>query len=126
MIFGIVSSESILKLSWEINNLLHISLSQSEKLVFSKPKTRNSFEYRLFQFDDEAQLLKYSLLENRAGSVYYFDEFQNIDYILFIRGEIDSNIKETVLQMPKKNHGIISVLLISQNIIKKKNRLDLF
>lgn len=126
LILGIVSVENILKLSWAINQSLRISLSQSEKLILNKIKTGNVHEFSFFHFEDDLQQIKYSLIENRSAAVYYFEELRNIDYLFFIRGEINVNIKETVLQNFKKNTDITSVLIIDSKVIKRKEKLELF
>jgi hypothetical protein len=126
VIFGIVSSENILKLTWGINQLLNIRLSQVTDTIFNETKTSYSHEFSLFQFEDENLHLKFSLLNNRIKANFYFSELRNIDHIFFIRGEIDIKFKESVLQALKKSSDITSVLAINPENLKLKGKIEHF
>jgi hypothetical protein len=126
LIFGIISTENILKLTWLINQLLNIRLSQTTGLMFNDSKSNHSHENSLFQFEDEKLHLKYSLLNNRIKANFYFNELKNIDHLLFIRGEVDSNFKESVLLALKNSADITSVLSINPKNLKLKGKLEQF
>jgi hypothetical protein len=126
LIFGIISTENILKLSWLINQLLNIRLSQTAGLISNDSKSNNSHENSLFQFEDERLHLKYSLMNNRIKANFYFNELKNIDHLLFIRGEADSNLKESVMNALKNSADITSVLSINPKNLKIKGKLEQF
>lgn len=125
-ILGIVSAESILKLSWAINHSLHIQLSQSNNLVQAKKNTNQIIEFSFYQFEDEILMIKYSLVKNRMGTFCYFDELRNVDYIFFIHGETDSKFRESVLQLLKQTPEINSMLAIDSSKLKLKDKIELF
>lgn len=125
LILGIISGEKILKLSWVLNKLLKISLSQSHPLkIVADPKV--VLEFSLFQCEDENLNLKYSLLENRNGSVHYFSELKNIDHLFFIRGILDICSKNIVIHNLKKSPEITSLLDIDPKNIKSKGKIGIF
>jgi hypothetical protein len=125
-IFGIVSNEKVLKLSWSINQLLQIRLSQSTGLTLHDSRSGHTSEFSLFQFDDEKNNLKYSLLENRTKTTSYFTELKNIDHFLFIRGEIESGYNNVILNTLKKSSDFISILTISPDKLKSKKSFENF
>jgi hypothetical protein len=125
-IIGIVSVESDLKLSWAINHLLDIQLTQSKMLAIQQPKTGKSIEFPLFQFDDDYHLLKYSLLGNRYKSNYFFDELKNIDFMLIVRGELEFENKAEILLRLKTSPEITALLLIDPVSLRRKDKLDFF
>lgn len=125
-IIGIVSVENDLKLSWAINQLLDIQLTQSNMLTIQQSKTGNKLEFPLFQFEDDKHLLKFSLLANRYKLNYFFDELKNIDFTLIIRGELDFENKAEILLRLKTSPEITSLLLIDSNSLRKKENLDFF
>jgi len=126
IVFGIVSSENILKLSWVINQLLNIRLSQSAGLQFNETKTNHPVEFSLFQYEVENAHLKYSLIENRIKGTYCFNEFRNIDFLLFVRGETDIKLKDWILQTLRKSAEITSILLIGSEKFKLKKSIEHF
>jgi hypothetical protein len=125
-IIGIVSVESDLKLSWSINQLLDIQLTQAKMIAIQQSKTGKTLEFPLFQFDDETHLLKYNLLANRYKSNYFFEELKNIDYLLIIRGDLDFENKAEILLKLKTSTEITSLLIIDSNSLRKKEKLELF
>lgn len=126
LILGIISTNNILKLSWVLNHLLNIRLSQSLNLNLNYTKTNNILEFSLFQFEDENLHLKFSLLENRVKSFFYFDELRNIDYLFFIRGEFDIHFRDSTLLTLKKSSEIISLLSIDSEMLRQKGKLEHF
>jgi hypothetical protein len=125
-IIGIVSVENDLKLSWAINQLLGIQLTQAKMLTVQQSKTGKTIEFPLFQFDDDYHFLKYNLLSNRYKSNYFFNELKNIDFLLIIRGELDFEHKAEILLRLKTSVEITSMLIIDPNSVRKKDKLDFF
>jgi hypothetical protein len=126
LILGIVTPENILKLTWGINHLLNIRLSQSTGLKIRNVKTSQIHEFSLFQFEDENKHLKYSLLENRTKAGFYFNELRNIDHLFFIRGEIDNKFIESVIQVLKNSDEISAVMNINPGNPKLKGKMEHF
>lgn len=125
-IFGIITNENILKLSWIINQLLNIRLSQSSGLSNNNTKVNQTIEFSLFQFEDENTRLKYSLFENRTKMHYYFNELRNIDHLFFILGNMDIKTRDSILQTLKKSSQITSILSISPDKLKPKKNIEHF
>lgn len=125
-ILGIISVENELKLTWVINQLLNIRLSKSETLKKPEIKTNQTQEFSLFQFDDESQILKYSLLKNKVKHFSYFEEFKNLDYLMVIRGDMNESNKELLYQKLRSTSEISSLIAIDPFLFKNKDKLELF
>ena len=124
-IIGIVSSANHLKLSWALNQALNIQLSVKDKVALTNSKTGNNTEHTLFQYENESCSLKYSLISNKVGSIYFIDELKNIDYLFIIKGEPNSSEKEQMNQTLRNISEIATFINIQQGTIKKRERLEL-
>jgi hypothetical protein len=125
-VLGIISAENDLKLTWLINRLLNICLSKSVILNKQVIKTNQTQEFSLFQFEDEIQVLRYSLLKNKVKQLSYFEEFKNIDYILIIRGEMNESQKNNIYQKIKSSNEISSLIAIDTFLFKNQEKLEIF
>jgi hypothetical protein len=125
-IIGIVSSANHLKLSWAINQSFEIQLSEKENITITNSKTGQTFEHSLFQFENESNLLKYSLVQNKISGITFFDDLKNIDYLFVIKGELGDYEKDFIFQTLRKTPDIATFISINIDSLKKKERLELF
>jgi hypothetical protein len=126
LIFGIVSTESLVKLSWVINHTFKIRLSQTNSIPVHDPKSGHVTEFSLTQFEDETSQVKWSLIINRSKPSCFLDEIRNIDYLLFIASSENLNSYAHLNIELKKIKEISSVIPISYEKIKKKERIESF
>jgi hypothetical protein len=126
LIFGIVSTENLVKLSWIINHSIKINLSQADSITVLDSKTGHTSEFSLTQFEDETSQVKWSLVVNRSKPFCFLNEFRNIDYLLFISctNNPDSYVHLNIEL--KKIKEISSVIPIRNEKIKKKERIGSF
>ena len=125
-IVGIVSSANHLKLSWALNQALNIQLSVKDKITLTHPKTGQTTDHSLFQYENESSILKYALISNKAGSIYFIDELKNIDYVFVIKGDPDNSEKDHISQTLRQISEIATFVVIQAESIKKTDRLELF
>jgi hypothetical protein len=126
LILGIVTTESLVKLSWVINHSFKTKLSQTDSITVHDTKSGHATEFSMTQFEDEISLVKWSLIVNRSKPFCFLDEFKNIDYLLFISFTDNSNSYAGVNIELKKIKEISSVIPISFETIKKKKRIETF
>lgn len=122
-IFGLVSNVGELKISWSLNQALDIHLTHSESIKMPNSKAGITCEFSYFTYEDEGRLLKYVLLVNRIYPCIYFEEFKNIDYLLFIQGDLEPYSKEKINQLLKNLPEIAALINIPSETIKKKGKL---
>ena len=126
ILFGLVTIESDLKLSWVLNQTFGIQLSRSENAVLTS-KTGQDVEFSLYRYENENIHLRYSLLANKSDRASFFDELKNIDYLFILKGdglenEFEKQIQTKLRQIP----NITATILISQATLKRKERLESF
>jgi hypothetical protein len=126
LIIGIVSTESDYKVSWTINQSLHIHLTRSHNIKLPNTKTGIISEFPLYLLEDEKNQIKYFLIKNRNENLCYIDELKKFDYLFFLQGEI-SEIDKNLLLIQIKSFTILSSsFYINPQIIKNQDKIILF
>jgi hypothetical protein len=125
-IFGLISTENLLKLTWSINQSFGIELSQADPIAVHDIKSGQTSEFSLMQFEDENSQIKWSLIVNRSKPFSFLSEFKNIDYLFFVSSNDQKNKHEQVIIELKKIKEITSALPIDHMAIKRKDRIESF
>jgi hypothetical protein len=125
-IAGIVASCNHLKLSWALNQTLGWQLAVMENMVVTNNKTGTTSEFTFFQYENDASLLRYSLVANKIDNAFFFEELKNIDYLLIVKGGLENTETETIIQKLRSIPEISTFLTIQPENLKRKERLGLF
>ena len=126
ILFGLVTIESDLKLSWVLNQTFGIQLSRSENAVIVG-KTGQNIEFSLYRCENENNHLRYSLLANKSDRSSYFDELKNIDFLFILKGEgLDHELEKQIQIILRQIQNITATILISPTTLKRKERLESF
>ena len=88
ILFGLVNSESILRLSFLINKAVNIKISEDKNVEFEHPKTGEKLFFQMYSCFDEENHLSYRLFENRSNNFAFLEECKNFDYLLVVSGDI--------------------------------------
>lgn len=123
IIFGIISAENELKVTWSINNTLSIQLVKKENLSINTKA--GIIHYSCFKYENELSEISYELVNNKNSTSRFLEELKNVDYLLIIRGEIQENIKLQHHKDLKTSEFLTSVIEIPIESIRKKDILDL-
>ncbi len=89
-LLGLVSDETDYKLSWMINRSLAMNFEKEDDLQLFHPKLKEEQIFSLFSYHDDAAMITFRIIKNRAENGYYLDELKHIDYLIHIQGEIDA------------------------------------
>lgn len=119
VLIALSCSESLLKMAWNINKKLNINLKESETLVQAKENPLNLFP--VFCDRESSEGIYYSLIANKSNSYQLVKELPNIDFILEISGEIKKSNILTIIKEVKQIPGIIAVIEINAEKIKRKS-----
>ena len=122
-IIGIVTNETDLKVSWAINLALQIRLSRKDNLMPFSKKDNFLAGFAHFSFDDEQKIIHYSLVSNKVENARMFEEFRNLDFLLFIKGELKDIESELILQNIRKIKEFSTCLELKTSAIKRLERL---
>jgi hypothetical protein len=122
-IFGIITSESDLKVSWAINKALKLKLSRTDNIMPFENTLNLSTGFANFSFDFDQK--HYSLIANKANNTYLFEEFKNLDFLLIIKGELDSNENLQILLNIRNFKEFSSCIELNANLVKRQGKFDL-
>jgi hypothetical protein len=87
LLLGIVSFERDYRLSWEINEILHLDLERVDDHIVKHKKTGSDLHFSCFIFNDENSYLNFKLLSNRSDKGALIEDVKNLDYLMVISGE---------------------------------------
>jgi hypothetical protein len=74
-----------------INRALDMNFEKQEELQLFHRKLGEEQVFSLFSYHDNGAMISYRIIRNRAENGYYLDELKNIDYMIHIQGEINTN-----------------------------------
>ena len=90
-LLGVVTDEPDYKLCWMINRALDMNFEKQEELQLYHRKLDEEQVFSLFSYHDNDAMISYRIIRNRAENGYFLDELKNIDYMIHIQGEINTN-----------------------------------
>ena len=90
-LLGVVTDEPDYKLCWMINRALDMNFEKQEELQLYHRKLDEEQVFSLFSYHDNDAMISYRIIRNRAENGYFLDELKNIDYLIHIQGEINTN-----------------------------------
>lgn len=83
--FGIVTAESEIQISLEIQKLTGVALSFDRGLEIKQRQKMLAFN--LFSYMDEETGMNYLLIKNKVPSGFFTKEYAQVDYIVVLHGE---------------------------------------
>lgn len=117
--YYIIAIASFLKdyrLSFFVNQELHLNLEKLEDLVSDNKKKEDARKYSKFYFFDELSEFEYYLVQNKQGGSVYLKSLKNFDF-LFILKTIDEEIVDMAsLQEKIKNIADVQMSLQIDNL----------
>jgi hypothetical protein len=90
-LLGVVTDEPDYKLCWLINHTLDMNFEKQEELQLFHRKLDEEQVFSLFSYHDNDAMISFRIIRNRAENGYFLDELKNIDYLIHIQGEINTN-----------------------------------
>jgi len=120
-IIAISSHQHDYRLSWALNISLGMQLAKSDDFVVTLKQLTQSFS--MFSYNNEQTGDTYQLIANKSESGYFLNEFKNIDFFLFIYGELPDNYVSETIRRIRSNDLIITAFLLSPDQIKSHRKL---
>lgn len=121
--FGIITSESELKFTAELNRYLAISLTLSTPInLFIKNK---DYSFKLFRYDNFDLEQQYLLIKNKSDSQFFSKEYSHVDYILFILDDGKSTRVNEINEKIKQVERIQTIQLLDITKIKSRTSIPL-
>jgi hypothetical protein len=119
---GISSHENDYRLIWAINakwNTPFVKIADIE--VIDNKGSENKFS-RYF-FEDEDKCVSFYIISNRCDNGYMVPEYRMVDYLLFLKGEIEPGFPEEMIRKLKQVDIISTAFLIDNKTIKSIKKL---
>ncbi|MCX7743667.1 MAG: IPExxxVDY family protein [Flavobacteriales bacterium] len=117
-LIGISCHEKDYRLGWALNHIAEFRFERTDNFIPDEQKPEEGFPR--YEFNDEELFRSYVLVANQFGTKIMFPDLSGIDFLLIIKGEIDSRDIEQILE---RIHRIEFVILASElDVMKIKNR----
>lgn len=145
VLIGISSHEKDYRFCWAINNKLRLELSKKESLEIKGKKQSTPSYFSFFTFDDQDQYKEYSVLANfseskslvltennlfgtaeksrQSENEYLIPEHKQMNYLFVIRGEMENEHVEELIQKIKEIDIVLTAIRIDPKTLKSKQNL---
>jgi len=122
-LLGISCHEKDYRLSWALNNSLHIELAKENDLQIDAKKNSKPLMHSIFTFDNEQEYRQYYLISNRGSNGFLVPEQKQADYFLLIKGSLMTEDKPSIIKRVKETSMVLTAFEIDPNQLKSKENL---
>lgn len=142
VLIGISSHEKDYRLCWTINNALNLQLTKQESLeIKGKKQTTPSF-FSFFLFEKQDDFIDYAIIANLSESKtveqttstlfdaldesdneYLIPEQKQMNYFFLIRGEIENEEVNEIIQQIKEIENVQTAVRIDVKGLRSKQNL---
>lgn len=142
VLIGISSHEKDYRLCWTVNNALNLQLSKQESLeIKGKKQTTPSF-FSFFLFEKQDDFIDYAIIANLSESKtveqttstlfdaldesdneYLIPEQKQMNYFFLIRGEIENEEVNEIIQQIKEIENVQTAVRIDVKSLRSKQNL---
>jgi hypothetical protein len=122
LVYGIISQENDLKVSWAINKGLGMKLSRIENV--KHPKSAVTEGFPAYLYDDEKNYMRYLLILNKVQGVSFLTSLRNVDFLMVLKGHVNENLDF----VPKMKHiaEITGIIEIDASKLKERDMIPAF
>lgn len=124
-LIGIASHENDYRLSWALNQQLGFTFTKKTDLVITHPKHKVETNFTRFIHEDELEYLTYTLFSNKSEGGFLLPEFKNIDFILKVSGNPDTEQLAVLTNGIKQINIVITAFVIDQLSDKSRKLFNL-
>ena len=125
-LLGVVTDEPDYKLCWMINRFLDMNFEKQEELQLFHRKLNEEQVFSHFSYHDSDTLITFRIIRNRGENGYFLDELKNIDYLIYIQGEINTMRIHDFMQSVGSLEPVRMCVPSDLSRIKNKERLFLW
>ena len=125
-LLGIVSDEPEYKLTWSMNEVLQTSFQRMEDLSLYHKKGQSEQRFSLYLYEEENTMLTYRIIRNRSENGYFLSDLKNIDYVIHIQGELDTDRVSDFIRQANQLDTIRMCIPIELSKLKDRSRLSIW
>ncbi len=144
VLIGISSHEKDYRICWTLNNALNLQLAKQESLeIKGKKQTTPSF-FSFFLFEKQDEFIDYAVIanlsesktveqttntlfgsldENESDNEYLIPEQKQMNYFFVIRGEIENEEVNEIIQQIKEIENVQTAVRIDVKSLRSKQNL---
>lgn len=123
ILIGISCHEREHRLSWALNQSLHIELERMKDLQIELKKQTEPLSYPFFEYDDTEHYRKYFLISNKCTRGMLLPEQKQVDFLLMIKGTLQSPEKLSMIKMIKDTQLVLTAFEINPEQLKSRENL---
>lgn len=123
--FGISSHENDYRLSWALNNSLHLKLAKANDLNVRRQKSGVFQRFSMFEFRDEENAVVYKLIANRSEKGFLLQKMKNIDFIFYIAYDYPLPLLNSLLSGIKQTNIVQIAFELQSKRIQELKKLGL-
>lgn len=117
-VIAIVSSESLYRLAWLINQQVELNLSEAEQIKIMHQQRKEIHSFFVFSHTDKEQKLRYSLIQNKSEHGPLVPSLKQIDYFFRIDSETSLATSEVMAKL-KQIREIQLLQIVDAKNLKK-------
>lgn len=122
-LLGISCHEKDYRLSWALNNNLHLELAKEKDLQIDAKKNSTPLLHSIFTFDNEQECRQYYLISNRGSNGLLVPEQKHADYFLLIKGSLMKEDEPYIIKRVKETPMVLTAFEIDPIQLKSKENL---
>ncbi len=122
-LLGISCHEKDYRLSWALNNSLHLELAKEKDLQIDAKKNSTPLTHSIFTFDNEQEYRQFYLISNRGSNGLLVPEQKHADFFLLIKGSLMTEDKPSIIKGVKETPMVLTAFEIDPNQLKSKENL---
>jgi len=103
---------------WMLNQHLNYQLKRDEDLSMIVDKLKTKSLFSIFSYEDEENHIAYSLISNRGDAGILIPELKTVDYLLQIRGPLEDEELEALVEAIKKVPNVLTAFSIDPTSLK--------
>ncbi|MBK7181593.1 MAG: IPExxxVDY family protein [Bacteroidetes bacterium] len=142
VLIGISSHEKDYRLCWTVNNALNLQLSKQESLEIKGRKQTTPSFFSFFLFEKQDEFIDYAIIANLSESKtveqttstlfdaldesdneYLIPEQKQMNYFFLIRGEIENEEVNEIIQQIKEIENVQTAVRIDVKSLRSKQNL---
>lgn len=123
VLIGISSHEKDYRICWSLNNKLGLDLTKTEPLEIKDKKQEEASGFSLFVCERPDDFMEYLIIANRSEKGMLIPEQKQMDYFFVIKGEIEDDGVEEVINKIKEINFVLTAVRIDPSVLKSKQNL---
>lgn len=121
-VIALATSLKDYRVSFFVNQLLHLELEKSDDLVIDLKKKSIVMSFGQHAYTDETRGLEYSLINNKSSNGVFLSSVKNFDFALVVKSQDDSIDIPFILDKLKSIDKVNAVVSLN-NLNSKETKL---